>query len=96
MNGTLTEVTVTVTQEHIDRGTPKVCARCPIALALLDAVPDTGAVSVMADTASFFTDDGVWFQFDLPGEAIEFIERFDETGRDSVSPFTFTAEVLPS
>ena len=35
----MTEVTVPVTAGHIDRGTPGDCTACPIALAILDAIP---------------------------------------------------------
>jgi hypothetical protein len=90
-------VTVSVTQEHIDRGRPGQCAACPIALALAEAMPYATHIEVYGSP-----DDGtpafaeVWSgalkcHFRLPAEADAFIAAFDD--EHPVAPFTFVVEV---
>lgn len=102
MSATLTEVTVSVTQEHIDRGKRNDCSDCPVALAFLDALPGARIASVR-----YWDHDGdlarapeihVTVDFDAgfryyraPDEVAAFVADFDDGL--AVSPFTFTAEV---
>jgi hypothetical protein len=99
---TLTEVTVNVTQEHIDRGERNACAKCPVALALLAAIPGAGMSDVYwggADDEHVDACAIVWIDgkrkalhLQLPQEASAFIAEFDDGL--PVTPFTFTAEVI--
>ncbi len=94
MTVTLTEITVTVTQEHIDRGRRRGCSDCPVALAILAAVPGLSGVDVMNPDLGYtllFDGSGGASTLKLPQPACDFIYRFD-AGLD-VSPFTFAAEV---
>jgi hypothetical protein len=81
--------TVNVTAEHIAQGVQESCSHCPIALALDDAFPDATAY---ANGATF----DLWFhagdavRFSLPGEAEDFIARFDDDGFGE--PFSFTVD----
>jgi hypothetical protein len=90
----MTEVTVTVTREHIDRGAERTCDRCPVALAIMAAVPGLSFVEVMSPELGYallFGMDSDVGDMDLPGSAKQFIRDFD-AGRP-VRPFTFTAQV---
>lgn len=91
---TVSTVTVTVTREHIDQGEQRSCSNCPIALAFDAAIPDALDSSVTGGYASVWTDLRRVVTYELPIEAREFIQDFDEGS--PVSPFTFEAEELPS
>ena len=52
-------ITVTVTQDHIDKGTPCKSASCPVALALRDAFPNEYMISVCGEEATLTGLDGV-------------------------------------
>lgn len=91
-------VAVTVTEEHIAAGHPCDAARCPVALALLDAFPGALRAEVW-----FSDEDGeepsatAWFpggrimDLVLPDAAGQFASDVD--GGLDVSPFTFTVDV---
>jgi hypothetical protein len=92
----MTEVTVAVTQDHISRGTPSDCGRCPVALALLDAMPG----AYLAEVCWAGPDARAWATVWLPrgtltgwlGEAAgPFIHDYDFG--DPVEPFTFTMHI---
>lgn len=77
-------MTVNVTQKHIDEGWPRVCGKCPIALALKEN----------AWTQPMVTHKQIWDCYNygktisnLPPEACEFIEKFDKG--EKVEPFSF-------
>lgn len=74
---------IAVTQAHIDAGEKQQCYRCPIALAIKDAVPLL-AVEVAIHEARI----GGVYCF-LPHEARQFIRAFDEYGCLFVRPFEF-------
>jgi hypothetical protein len=92
MAATLTEVTVTVTQEHIDAGERESCSSCPVALAFAAAIPEA------IDSAVTWRYASVWFgsrgvvNYKLPPSATGFIGAFDS--EEPVAPFTFTAVQL--
>jgi hypothetical protein len=99
---TATTVTVSVTQEHIDRGKPARCHDCPIALAIIAAMPGAVDASVFyldceepQMRATVWMNDGTAHQLNLPDEADEFARAFDWADDEPVSPFTFTAELRP-
>ena len=81
-------VTINVRPEHIDRGLRQSCCRCPIALAVCDALGceaddvwvDMGQVIVNNESAS------------LPEKAVDFYKAFDDG--DAVEPFSFETEFL--
>jgi hypothetical protein len=82
-------VTVTVTQEHIDRATAE--GLHPVSLALLNAVPGTEDADVINDGAYLWTgNDVTLLRFDRDGTA--FVRACDH--HEAVSPVTFQAEVI--
>jgi hypothetical protein len=87
-------VEISVTADHIARGEQRNCERCPIALALLEAVPYAPLIEVNAGHADIHhlgaEHEGMPCM--LPDEALDFIQGFDE-GADWVGPFTFTLQV---
>jgi hypothetical protein len=99
-------VTISVTQEHIERGLPDVCDECAMAKAFLASLPGAAYVKVrywdhLGDDARepevHVTVDfnaGATRYYRLPYEAAGFVPRFD-SGLP-VFPFAFEAEVLPS
>lgn len=77
------EFTIEITYEHIGEGEAQEGAKCPIALALLDAGlrnPQVGPETVS------FDDDEQHYAYDLPPEAVAFVEQFDAL--KTVSAFT--------
>jgi len=82
--------TICVTQEHIDRGQRADCDRCPIALAVLDALGNPeGSSFIQVSLWNVFAGRDTVFR--LPGAAREFISDFDN--RRNVRPFRFTLSV---
>lgn len=87
--------TVRVTEKHIADGTPCNSARCPIALALFEALAAEGVQQVqglfVGEATVRFTHYVApvsrRYRADLTAEACEFINRFDE--RHPVEPFEF-------
>lgn len=85
--------TISVTQEHIEKGTRAKCLSCPIALAMRDAGivrPVAGLLGLSGRV------DGKTVSAPVPDEADRFMVRFDELGPSGVSPFTFTADFKPA
>jgi hypothetical protein len=80
--------TINVTAEHIARGEPENCERCPVALAIMDALPGAGVPEVGPSQVTFRVADDKWADIDLPQAAGDFIETFDG-GTADVEPFTF-------
>ena len=85
-------VTVNVTEANIRAGHSEDDS-CPIALALLDQVPDCQDVSVTVGTISFRD---LWdsYRVQTPGAVIDFISEFD-AGRP-VAPTSFLLEFEPA
>jgi len=81
--------TISVTEAHLTEGVRSSCSRCPVALAIADAFPGATYVWVGGATADVEID-GREVSFDLPGEAEEFIGRFDDDGFGE--PFTFDVD----
>ena len=81
--------TINVTAEHIAAGVQQSCSHCPVALALADAFPEA---DVYANGATFDIrpHGGGGLHLDLPGEAEDFIVRFDDDGYGE--PFSFTVD----
>jgi hypothetical protein len=78
---------IEVTQEHIDRGQRKSCARCPVVLAIRQV---SGVVLVYADRDEVdLRRGGKTLTVSLPLKVSRFIDRFDATGPGSVEPFSF-------
>jgi hypothetical protein len=68
-------VRVSVTQEHIDNGTPSESDHCPIALAILDILSPQEVHVNQTDCLIVYQDYDVVFE--LPQEAQVFVEAFD-------------------
>jgi len=85
------KVTIEVTADDIANGKPGVCSLCPIALAILRALPGWGDATV-TNWHVFPPDDG-FAEIDLPSAACDFIESFDCLGQAAVEPFSFELDV---
>lgn len=72
---------ISVEQKHINQGEQEHCERCPIALAIFDSVE-----ACFVSVESFFVHIDSE-SFDLPDNAIDFIESYDDG--EPVSPFEF-------
>ena len=78
---------VRVTSEHIKHGEPDDCGKCPVALALLDAIPYATDVAVDHDELTVWVPGHMW-QASTPPAAQLFIAEFDNF--EPVAPFDFT------
>lgn len=78
--------TISVKAKHIAKGRRGDCGHCPVALAILDAIPGIDGVAVGSDEISISRGD-LWIPFLAPREVAEFVAAFDS--RDPVSPFAF-------
>lgn len=76
---------IEVTDKHIAAGRKDDCYECPIALAVLDKLPESRVVV----GASYIYITGT--NYDLPWRAVEFIDRFDKNLR--VDPFSFRLSI---
>jgi hypothetical protein len=83
----MNDAIVTVTAEHIAAGKREDCENCPIALAVAEVF--AGSPYVDEFTVMITAPDGSETEFDLPDEALRFIEAFDDGGAGDVAPFTF-------
>ena len=79
---------INVTAGHIARGEPENCEACPVALAIMDALPSAGVPSVGPSEVTFRVAVDKWVDIDLPRAVSDFIETFDG-GTADVEPFTF-------
>ena len=84
-------MTITITQDHINRGVPCDGGSCPIALALFDVYPHATTISVGLDYA-VVREDGIARKFILTDEAEAFMASFDY--REPVSPMSFDPEIV--
>lgn len=76
---------ITVTAQHIAEGLQDSCELCPVALAIRDAIRDSG---VWVDSRHVtFGKRGHWIEVDLPDAVTAFIEAFDR-GQGG-EPFSF-------
>ena len=82
-----------VTELDIEMGVPRNPETCPMAGAIWKAYPNANEIYVRnAEVVIFTGNEG--YCFNLPAEAIDFINTFDEFGAHAVDPFAF--EVLES
>ena len=98
-----TQITVSITQDHINRGLRGHCGRCPVALAIKDAVRGQakrfrGKVEVFNSRANIRSYDGertaLAGRWVMPLDVGDFIYDFDIGGRGPrVRPFTFTLDL---
>lgn len=89
---TLEAVTVTVTQDHIDKGRRESMMRSPIALAVLDSVPAaTAAVEYHEAVDIWLRGRPEPVECGLPPEAQAFASGFDNG--EECGPVTFTLQV---
>jgi hypothetical protein len=83
------QTTVRVTAGHIAHGEVRACHKCPIALAVLDALGNpAGALAGVGMDGIEVTMPGEFRLADTPSVARDFIEDFDFLG--DVSPIEFT------
>ena len=79
-------MTVEVTAEHIKKGKPRSCSRCPVGWAIRGAVP--GGVLVNAIPGYICMVGG---PFKMPENVVAFVRRFD--AGEPVVPFAFPLPV---
>lgn len=79
-------MTVDVTAEHIKKGKPRSCSRCPVGWAIRGAVP--GGVLVNAIPGYISMAGG---PFKMPESVVEFVHRFD--AGEPVEPISFELPV---
>ena len=95
----MTQATVPVTADHIARGKPGDCAACPIALAILDAIPQATHAEVWwaygpgDEEGAGVT---IWLErgtltHRLGQDADTFVRAFDEDG--TAASFTLTMTI---
>lgn len=80
--------TINLTQKHIDRGRPRSCFHCPVALAIQDGVGRTVGVMSLHEQSYACFENGVTA---LPPAAVQLARDFDQ-GRP-VQPMSFELEV---
>ena len=83
-------VEISVTADHIDRGTQCCTTRCPVALAIRDTLHPL-SVDVQDDLIHFGVSGGKYVFVHTPEEAGYFVDEFDDGL--PVQPFTFILEV---
>ena len=83
-------ITVTVPQDHIDRGERQNGESCPVALAITRRMPKWTEVDVGETMFTFVLPSGERDTSFLPEEACHFIASFD-AGKP-VEPFTFALD----
>ena len=84
-------MTVTVTQEHIDKGMKRNCRLCPIALSIWEAMPELYDLKVQGSGITLFAEDS-FRTFDLSQEAYRWLVSYDASG--FVEPITFEAKEI--
>jgi hypothetical protein len=89
-----TQTLVRVTAEHIARGVVKDCEKCPVALAVIDALGDLftkdSTVDAECDSIIFWPgpDLEMW-RAPTPTVAADFIDAFDSYFQGTAAPFEF-------
>lgn len=83
-----TQTFVRVTAEHIEQGVARNCERCPVALAVIDALDLTSHDAVEADCGyvNIYRPGETWHA-DMPPNAWTFVDDFD--GGRPVGPISF-------
>lgn len=87
-----TTVTIEVTQDDIDQGSPANCTLCPVARAASRVFPGKNVQvgrTYMSVHNTPLSLEG-YTEVLLPPEVTRFIRTFDQQGRAAVQPFTFT------
>lgn len=82
-------ITVSVTQEDIDKGIREDCNRCAIALAVARLYPNS---EVLVSSGISISTPEAFQTYVIPKEAGFFMDKFDDG--EKVEPFTFTTEKL--
>jgi hypothetical protein len=83
---------VSVTAEHIGKGTRGKCGSCPLALALQETLKGTGAERIFVGNRTFqFALNKEIRSFVMPVKAQKFVYEFDKTR--PVKPFKFSFEL---
>ena len=80
--------TISVRAKHIAKGKRQDCERCPIALAILDAIPGIDGIAVGPDEIAISSGE-LRLPFSAPDEVLNFVWAFDQDGADAVAPFSF-------
>jgi hypothetical protein len=83
---------INVTQQHIDRGKRCNSERCPVALSILEVLPETSYVSVDVRIYVEPSDTYDYIAAESPDEVCRFTSAFDD-GKP-VSPFSFEVELV--
>lgn len=83
-------VEITVTAEHIAAGKQCDCVKCPVALAIKDALHPL-SIDVQSDLINFGLPGGRYSPVHPPEEVSYFVDEFDDGL--PVEPFTFTLEL---
>lgn len=79
---------IQVKPKHIKAGVAVDCERCPIALAIMEQVPNITQAQVSGEGVTLYDENyEVLHEFDLPRNATEFVWKFDEN--EPVKPFFF-------
>lgn len=81
---------ILVTQEHIDKGEPLKCYKCPIAHAIQEATGDLNW-RVYDKVCGNKTE-----IYELPSVAVKFVRTFDMIGATIVEPFEFDLPIEES
>ncbi len=82
---------IQVTKKHIEKGKAKDCERCPIALAILEQVPNCVSVDVTELDICGCLNCGTAFDITIPRKASDFVVAFDNYR--NVKPFEFELEL---
>lgn len=90
------KVTISVTPEHIEKGRPGACGKCPIAIAFVEQVPKCSSVDVNYSRISAHIGDER-HRGTLPPTAVTFVDDLDFRGREApgVKPFVFEIDMIP-
>lgn len=85
------KVTINVTQEDIDKATPRSCSACPIALAFMRVFPEHEAFIYTMPPQAIISPNipHESTSYNIPEEAREFIKKYDHN--IPVKPFEFEA-----
>lgn len=86
------EITIDVTQKDIDNGRQHHCTGCPISRAMKRATDAPFCSTHKAYLALRNAPGQSIAEARTPKVAANFIQMFDDHGKDAVRPFSFTAE----
>jgi hypothetical protein len=90
------KVTINVKPEHIEKGRPGKCGKCPVALAFVEQVPRCSSIDVNYERIAAIIDDEL-HRGELPPTAGAFIDDLDFRGKaaPAVKPFLFEISMIP-